>query len=289
MKAIGLLSGGLDSLLACKLIKDQGIKVIAVNFISPFCTCNREGCSAVLAAKQLDVDIKVISKGKEYLKIIRNPKHGYGKNMNPCIDCRIFMLKKVKKLMKELNAKFIFTGEVLGQRPMSQHMKAMKLIEKEAGLENKILRPLSAKLLKETEAEKKGWVDRNKLLSIQGRSRKEQIKLAKGLNYPCPAGGCLLTDKEFSKKLRVLFKHKKKVNFEDIELLKIGRHFWIGKNWVVVGRNEKENKKLENFKGTRLEPVDFPGPTVLLQGKNIKRAKELLLKYSKKKGKIKNV
>ncbi|MCP2604965.1 7-cyano-7-deazaguanine synthase, partial [Candidatus Aminicenantes bacterium AH-873-B07] len=159
MKALALLSGGLDSTLAVKLVLEQGIDVIAIKFTSPFCLCNQKGkCYAIEVAKKFDIPIKVINKGKEYLKIIKNPKYGYGSGMNPCIDCRIFMLRKAKKYAKELGAKFIFTGEVLNERPMSQHFKALKIIEKEAGLKGKIVRPLSAKLLPKTEAEKKGWI-----------------------------------------------------------------------------------------------------------------------------------
>src|SRR3989344_2056937 len=161
MKALALLSGGLDSTLAVKLIKNQGIEVMALNFTGPFCLCGgKKGCASIDMAKQLKVPLKIINKGEEYLKIVRNPKYGYGKNLNPCIDCRIFILKKAKKYAKEINAEFIFTGEVLDQRPMSQHRSAMDLIDKEAGLKGKVLRPLSAKLLPETEAEKKGFVDR---------------------------------------------------------------------------------------------------------------------------------
>jgi len=212
MKALALLSGGLDSTLAVKIIQDQGIEVIALNFTSPFCLCGgKQGCASISMAKQLGIKLKIINKGKEYLKIIKNPKYGYGKNMNPCIDCRIFILKKAKQYAKKIDAKFIFTGEVLGQRPKSQHMKALRIIDKETGLKNKILRPLSAKLLPETEAEKKGWVNRDELLAISGRSRKEQISLAKKFNmdFFCSGGGCLLTYKEFSSKLRDLFEHKK--------------------------------------------------------------------------------
>src|SRR4030043_385546 len=178
-KALSLLSGGLDSILATRLILNQGIDVEAINFTNMFCSCKEESkCEAAEAAKQLGVPLKVVSVGNDYLRIVRKPKHGYGRNMNPCVDCKIFMLKKAKKYAKELGASFVFTGEVLDERPMSQHYPAMKLIEEEAGLKGKILRPLSARLLPETEIEKKGLVDRAKLLKIRGRSRKPQIKLS---------------------------------------------------------------------------------------------------------------
>lgn len=280
MKALGLLSGGLDSTLAVKLILDQGIDVIAVNFTSPFCLCGRGGCGAVEVAKKFKIPIKVIRKDKDYLKVVRNPKHGYGKNMNPCIDCRIFMLKKAKKYAKKIGASFIFSGEVLDERPMSQHRKALDIIEKEAGLNGKILRPLSAKLLPKTEAEKKGLVDREKLLDIRGRSRKRQIKLAKNLkitDYPCPAGGCLLTYKEFADKVRDLFKHKRRVSMKDINLLKIGRHFRFGKNKIIVGRNKEENEQLLRMKEKDdyyFEVPDCGSPITILQGPKTKKAIE---------------
>jgi len=280
MKALALLSGGLDSTLALKLILDQGIEVVALNFTSPFCLCGRGGCGAIGVARQLKIPIKIISSGEDYLKVIRKPKHGYGKNMNPCIDCRIYMLKKAKKYAQEIGASFIFTGEVLDERPMSQHRKALNIIEAEAGLKGKIPRPLSAKLLPKTKAEEKGWVDREKLLDIRGRSRKRQLELAKSYNisdYPCPAGGCLLTYKEFASKVRDLFEHKKKIKMKDILLLKIGRHFRFKKNKIIVGRNENENKQLQDLKNGndyRFEVPDCGSPITLLQGPKTEEAIE---------------
>ena len=282
MKALALLSGGLDSTLAIKLVLDQGIDVIALNFTSPFYLCNQKGrCFAPEVAKKFKIPLKVINKGKEYLRMIRKPKYGYGSGMNPCIDCRIFILRKAKKYANKIGAKFIFTGEVLGQRPMSQHMRALRIIEKEAGLEGKILRPLSAKLLPLTEAERKGWVDRNRFMSIKGRSRKAQIRLAKklGINdYPWPAGGCLLTHKEFANKLRDLFKHKKRVRLKDVELLKVGRHFRLGNNKIIVGRNKEENEKLMRLKNKTDYVFEVPNtgsPTTILQGRKTGRAVRL--------------
>jgi tRNA U34 2-thiouridine synthase MnmA/TrmU len=293
VKALALLSGGLDSTLAVKLILDQGIDVEALNFTSPFCLCGRGGCGASKTAKQLGVPLKVVSVGEEYLKVVRKPKHGYGRNMNPCIDCRIFMLKKAKKYAKETGASFIFTGEVLDERPMSQHYSTLKTIEKEAGLKDEILRPLSAKLLPETLIEKKGLVNREKLLLIRGRSRKPQIELAKKFNitdYPCPAGGCLLTYREFADKLRDLFTYKKRVSVADVNLLKVGRHFRSGKNKIIVGRNETENKTLTTKKNPDDYLFEVPNcgsPTTLLQGPKTKRAIEkaaaLTAYYSDKK------
>jgi tRNA-specific 2-thiouridylase len=278
IKALALLSGGLDSTLAAKLILEQGIDVVAINFASPFCSYAKDELGVAEVAKQLNVPLKVVNVGDEYLKIVRKPKHGYGKNMNPCIDCRIFILKEAKKYAKEIGAAFIFTGEVLGERPMSQHFSALQLVEEESGLKGKILRPLSARLLPETVMEKKGLVDRGKLLCIRGRSRKPQIKLAEEFNirdYPSPAGGCLLTCREYASKLRDLFKHKKRCSMADVSLLKVGRHFRFGKNKIVVGRNEAENKILTAQKTQNdcyFEVPNIGSPITVLQGAKTKKA-----------------
>ncbi|MDR0372228.1 MAG: hypothetical protein LBI79_01500 [Nitrososphaerota archaeon] len=281
VKAVSLLSGGLDSILATEMIVKQGIEVIAFNVRTPFCLCKKDGCAAVDAAKQLNVPLKMIAAGSDYLRMLRNPKHGYGRNMNPCIDCRIFLFKQAKKYAREIGAGFLFTGEVLDERPMSQHFSALKLIEKEAGLEGKILRPLSARLLPETEAEKKGLVDRTKLLDIQGRSRKPQFKLAEEFNlkdFPCPSGGCLLTYEEYAKKIRDLFIYKKHISLADVSLLRVGRHFRFGKNKIIVGRDESENKILtarQTKNEFSFELPDIVGPVTLLQGPKIKKAVEI--------------
>lgn len=292
IKAVGLLSGGLDSTLAVKMMIDQGVDVIVLNFVTPFCTCTRKGCrhEATRVAELYEVPIKIISAGKEYINMIRNPKYGYGSNMNPCIDCRIFMFKKAKKYMEEIGANFIFTGEVLGQRPMSQYKKAMKRIEKESDLEKLVVRPLSAKLLEATIPEEKQWIDRERLLSIQGRRRLPQIELANGLgikDYPCPAGGCRLTDPGFAKRLRESFEHGED-KIKDIQLLKYGRHFRINNDAkVVVGRNEEENKILLSFfdkDDVLIEVMGVGSPIVLLKGSkskdDIKKAAVLCMKYS---------
>ncbi len=204
IKAVSLISGGLDSGLATRLMLELGVELVALNFRSPFCLCNkRGGCSfeAKNLSDRLGIGLKVVSVFDEFVEIVKNPPHGYGSNLNPCIDCRILMFKTAKKFMQEIGASFIVTGEVLGQRPMSQKSPTLRLIEKESGLEGLILRPLSAKLLPETIPEKNGWVNREKLLSISGRGRKEQISLVKEFemgDYPCPSGGCLLTDPCFS-------------------------------------------------------------------------------------------
>ena len=287
VKALALLSGGLDSILATEIIRRQGIEVVAFNVKTPFCIPKKDGTSeAVQAANQLNVPLKVVSVEKDYLRMLRNPKFGYGKNMNPCIDCKIFMIKKAKKYAKEIGADFIFTGEVLGERPKSQHYPALRLIEEKAGLKRKLLRPLSAKLLPETVTEKKGLVDRGKLLSIEGRSRKPQFRLAKeyGITrYPSPAGGCLLTCEEYSKKLRDLLANKKRVSTDDIVLLRVGRHFRLGKNKIIIGRNEAENKFLTARKAPSeyyFELPDIMGPTTILQGPKTKKALETAAKLT---------
>ena len=287
VKALGLLSGGLDSILAVELVGRQGIEVVAFNVKTPFCVPKKDGSSeAQQAADQLKVPLKIVYVDKDYLRMLRNPKYGYGKNMNPCIDCKIFMIKKAKKYAKEIGAGFIFTGEVLGERPKSQHYPALRIIEVDSGLKGKLLRPLSAKLLPETDAEKRGLVDREKLLSIQGRSRKPQFQLAKeyGITtYPSPAGGCLLTCEEYAKKLRDLLANKKRVSMNDVALLRVGRHFRLGKNKIIVGRNQAENKILTQLKALSdfyFELPDIVGPTSLLRGPKSKKAVEWAAKLT---------
>jgi len=245
-KAIALLSGGLDSILAIKIILEQNIEVEAINFITTFFKSN--SYSTVL---KLGIKLKVFDVSKEYLDIVKTPKYGYGSNMNPCIDCKIFMLKKAYQYLKETGAQFLITGEVLGERPMSQTKRALEIIEKESKLEGLILRPLSAKLLKPTIPEKTGLVDRNKLFDIKGRSRKVQIALASKFNikdYPNPSGGCLLTDPGFSRRMKDLIKHNQNFSLDEVELLKFGRHFRLSPfAKLIVGRDKTENDNLLKF------------------------------------------
>jgi len=288
-KALALFSGGLDSMLAVKIILEQGIEVEAVNFITPFCLCDR--CSLNEFTKHLEIKVHRIFLGQEFLDIVADPPHGYGSQMNPCIDCRILMFKKAKELAAKIGADFLVTGEVLNERPFSQRRKAILLIEKEAGLEGKILRPLSAKLLPETEAERMGLVDRSRLLAISGRRRLPQIELAKKLgikDYPNPSGGCLLTDPIFAKRLREHLEHEKRLTLEDATLLKIGRHFRIDRVKVIVGRNKEENGRLLAIAKSReipyLEAADYKGPVTLYLGekdqKLLEKAAAITARYS---------
>jgi tRNA-specific 2-thiouridylase len=294
IKAVGLLSGGLDSTIAAKLMLEQGIEVCAINFTSPFCTCTpkKAGCAAVITAvRQLgDIRLRRAALGDEYLETVQNPRHGRGSGLNPCIDCRIMKIRKAGEYMRQIGASFLFTGEVLGQRPMSQHRRAIELIDRESGLKGYILRPLSAAHFEPTIPEKEGWVDRSKLLSISGRSRKEQISLAteKGIeNYPCPAGGCLLTDKNFADRMRDYFAFTEMPSMKDIPLLKVGRHFRLGNgDKVIVARNKQECNTLKRIcpdTDHLMSPINFSGPVVVLQGMHLEAAVEKLLEYTKRK------
>jgi tRNA-specific 2-thiouridylase len=247
-KAIALLSGGLDSILAVKLMLDLGFEVIAFNMKTPFCTCDsNETCYSDLTAERFGVALRRVYVGEDYLEIVKNPKHGYGKNMNPCIDCRIFLFDKARELMETEGADFVFTGEVLGERPMSQRRDAMRLIERESGLKGRVLRPLSARLLEPTIAEEEGVVDRKRLLDIQGRSRKRQLDLAREYQidfFPCPAGGCLLTDPGFARRIKESFQHGED-SLRHMVLLKVGRHFRLPSGVKAIsGRDQKENETL---------------------------------------------
>ncbi|MBN1914011.1 MAG: tRNA 4-thiouridine(8) synthase ThiI [Candidatus Omnitrophica bacterium] len=266
MKAIALVSGGLDSLLAAKIIQGQEIEVIGMRFNIPFYIRKPSSFNTP--------DLEIIREdiGSEFLKIVLNPSHGFGSNINPCIDCKILMLTSARGLMPKLGAKFIITGEVLGQRPMSQHKRALDTIAREAGLEGLVLRPLSARLLSQTIPEKEGWVDRNRLFDINGRGRKTQIRLAAQLGikeYAQPAGGCLLTDPAFSARLKDLILNKE-LSGDKIELLKIGRHFRLSPQLkLIVGRNESENKELQVLAqkgGYLFAPLNIAGPAALVKG-----------------------
>ncbi len=303
MKAVALLSGGLDSILALKLILEQGIDMVALYLQLPFIegknksrsrssrSRNRNGSEdyASATAERLNIPLIRLVAGDEYMQILRNPKYGYGSGMNPCIDCHIYMLRKAKLVAETLGAYFIVTGDVLGERPMSQYRRALALEDEEAGVTGKVLRPLSAKLLPKTIPEREGWVDRRKLLAIAGKSRKPQIALAKryNLSYPGPSGGCLLTYREFAARVRDMLVHNEPLTKNAVKLLKLGRHFRFGHSKIIVGRNQAENEMLMQLR----EPGDYifevqgySGPVTLLRGvKNsdaVNFASRLTVRYS---------
>jgi tRNA-specific 2-thiouridylase len=226
----------------------QGIELEAVMFVTPFCQRGKGGVDLARLAKEIGVKLRTIDLLEECVEVVKNPKHGYGSNMNPCIDCKILMLRKAKAMMGEVDASFVVTGEVLGQRPMSQHKEALRIIAEDSGLDGLVLRPLSAKSLPPTRPEEEGWVKRELLLSIRGRSRREQIELATryGISgYAAPSGGCLLTDPSYARRLIELLGHCQDPSLNDIELLKIGRHFRISRSAkLVVGRNREENDEI---------------------------------------------
>jgi len=290
IRAVGLLSGGLDSALAARLLIEQGIEVIGVHLESP--TACRTEVREV--ARELGIRLEVRPKGEEYLRLLRHPRFGYGRNMNPCIDCRVFMFHLGRPYLEEYDARFLFTGEVLGQRPMSQTRASLDTIDRQSGLEGWIVRPLSARLLPETEPERRGWVDRRRLLAIFGRSRREQLALAEryGLrSYQSPGGGCLLTDPAFSHRLRDLFDHTEEheTSLADVELLRVGRHLRLSPELkIVLGRNADENRRLAGFESHGrwlVEPVDFSGPSALVCGAGgeeaLRQAIDLIVRYAR--------
>ncbi len=293
-KALALLSGGLDSTLAIRVIQKQGIEVIALNFVTVFCRCTSHGScklEAVKVSEKFGIPIKVINTTERFLDLVKKPKFGYGKNMNPCIDCRINIFRIAGEYMREIGADFIITGEVLGQRPMSQRKEAMKLIDKEANLTGLVLRPLCAKHMEPTIPEKLGLVDREQLLQIRGRSRKNQIQLADVFqikDYPCSAGGCLLTDPEFAHRMRDLV-NTSDADVNDVNLLKVGRHFRLDpQTKIVVGRNEEDNGRIESLSREGdflLTLIDMPGPLTLIRGEiteeKIQSAARLTARYGK--------
>ncbi len=256
-------------MLAASLIRVQDIDVLALFFETPFFTSNR----ARESAQSMDFPFKVVNITERHLEIVRHPKHGYGTNMNPCIDCHALMLRIAGEMLEKEGASFVVSGEVLGQRPMSQNRKSLSLVSSESGLGGLLLRPLSANHLPPTIPEEEEWVSRELLMDFQGRSRKPQMDLALRLKiekYPSPAGGCLLTDKAFSRRLKDLFFFKNDLELREIELLKLGRHFRIASNTkLIVGRNKKENEDIRALSGDNdliLTSDCGPGPVVLMLG-----------------------
>jgi tRNA-specific 2-thiouridylase len=300
IKAIGLFSGGLDSMLAIKLIKDQGIEVHALQFRLGFETLKIQRrmqhlepeVSEAEIEQQLGLHIQHLDVAAEFLRVVFDPQHGYGSTLNPCIDCKIFLLKKAKEYMETHGAHFVFTGEVLGQRPMSQHGETLRHIEKASGLGGYLLRPLSAQLFEPTIPEQQGWVDRARLLGISGRSRGVQVQLAEHyqFRYHQPAGGCLLTDPNFEIRLQDLMQHKppEQITGADIELLKLGRHFRLSDTLkVIVGRHEFDNKLLEHHTAGRWSATvrEYQGPLVLIDGdpseQQLEQIAQIAVRYTK--------
>jgi tRNA-specific 2-thiouridylase len=283
-KAIALLSGGLDSLLAIAVVTAQGIEVEALHFYTGFSVVERRrrlgqergayGDAIRRSGARLGAAVRIIDVSQEYLDVVLHPRYGYGAHVNPCLDCHLFMLRKSRQHMVQVGADLVITGEVLGQRPMSQYRSALQMLERESGLEGLLLRPLSAKLLSPTIPEREGWVDREKLYAFQGRSRKPQMRLAEevGLKeYPQPAGGCLLTDGNYARRFRDLVAHTdaETLSPEDMMLLAMGRHFRVSERAkCIVGREEAENEYLDQVQGDRgrMAARDHMGPVTLVEG-----------------------
>ena len=273
---IALLSGGLDSSIVVKLMLDQGLGVLALNFVSPFCTCSPKkdgGCRmAARVAQSMGVELRVMNKGLDYLRIVERPRFGYGRGLNPCIDCRIYILRKAALVMRETGAVCVVTGEVLGQRPMSQHRQALDIIERESGLTGRLLRPLSAHLLPPTIPEKEGLIHRDRMLNLNGRTRSPQLAIAKerGVEiFGCPSGGCLLTDPAIARRLKDVFDHCPGWDERDARLTTMGRHFRLHPRLkIILGHDATENARLEQMAGP-LPVIAFtkePGPTAVLRG-----------------------
>jgi len=267
VKALGLLSGGLDSTLAARVLQEQGIAVTGISFVTPFFNSKK----AEKAAGTLGIPIIIKNITEDHLEMLLKPKHGYGSAMNPCIDCHALMLKVAGKVMEEKGFDLIFTGEVLGERPMSQNRQSLHIVAKESGHADRVLRPLSAKLLPETKPEIEGKVIREKLMDLSGRQRKRQFEMAKNYgitDFPTPAGGCCLTEPGFSLRLKDLIRREGKPALADIELLKTGRHIALDeKHKLIVGRNEKDNMALEaatNENFILFAPLDVQGPHCLV-------------------------
>jgi tRNA-specific 2-thiouridylase len=304
-KAVALISGGLDSLLAAKVMLDQGIHVEGINFYTGFCVeghthairkkdkAKPKRNNALWSAEQLGIKLHIIDVIDEYKDVLINPKHGYGANMNPCLDCKIFMVSKAKQWMEENNFDFIITGEVVGQRPMSQRKGLLPVVVRESGADERLLRPLCAKNLAATLPEKEGWVNRDELHAFHGRNRKPQMALAKEygfVDYASPAGGCcFLTDKNYSAKLVDLWsaRNKKEYELDDIMLLKVGRHIRPEPHYkLIISREEGENKFLTGYKKqfSTIEIESHNGPLTLIDGQpsdsDLELASRIVARYS---------
>ncbi len=291
VKALGLCSGGLDSILSAMVLKAQDIDVTWICFETPFFSSS----SAKKAAEQTGIPLKTVDLTERYMEMMKNPKAGFGKNMNPCMDCHSLMFAVAGDIMEKEGFHFLFSGEVLGQRPKSQNKNSLRYVEKNSGFDGMIVRPLSAKLLPITNMETQGLIDREKLMGIQGRSRKVQMTLARDFGikeYPSPAGGCLLTDKVFSGRLRDLMYVQKNYQSRELHLLKQGRHFRLNEQIkVIVGRSKQDNEKIMKWFDKDIDHLikhaDMPGPDVIVTGKpsksNLKIAAQICASYTKTK------
>jgi len=304
-KAVALISGGLDSMLAARLVQEQGVHVEGINFYTGFCVeghthairrqdrAKPKRNNALWVAEKLGIKLHIVDVIEEYKDVVINPKHGYGANLNPCLDCKGFMVRKAREWMEENGFDFIITGEVIGQRPMSQRRDTMPVVARESGAGGLLLRPLSARLLPPTTPEEQGWVDREKLLDLSGRTRKPQMALAEhyGLHdYAQPAGGCcFLTNEQYSAKLADLWQTRGRRDYEldDIMLLKVGRHLRPRPHFkLIIGREEGENNYLEGYRHqyTRFSTLSHPGPVALLdgeaQGDDLELAARLVARFS---------
>jgi tRNA U34 2-thiouridine synthase MnmA/TrmU len=293
IRCVTLLSGGLDSMLAVRIMQEHGVEVEALNFKTIFTCCQDQSGHA---AHELGVRLTVVSQEDDYLDLVKYPVFGYGKGANPCVDCRIYMFQRAKRFMEQIGAQFIVSGEIVGQRPMSQKRRDLEVISFHSQLEDLLLRPLSAKLLPPTLPEREGWVDRERLYAIRGRSRKELIELAakyKLKSVPTPSSGCALTEQQFSLKVHDLINFDPGSQRWDFEMLKLGRHFRLNSTTkVIVGRREVENEQMEYMyrlpesrASAMLHPVNFTGPRTLVLGELTDEALEyavgLLMRFSK--------
>ena len=288
-RGLGLLSGGLDSILACLVLRRAGVEVQAVSFVTPFFNADK----ARRAAELYEIPLTVLEVGPDHLeRVVKNPRYGYGSNMNPCIDCHAYMFRMAGELADERGMDFLFSGEVLGQRPMSQNRQALGNVERLSGQAGRILRPLSARLLPPTPLEEKGLVDRSALLGLSGRGRKPQMALARELGvreYPPPAGGCLLTEPGFSRRLKDLLEHEPGAGVAQVELLKHGRHLRLSpRAKLVVGRNQADNRRLEAAAppgALELVCLGIPGPLGLYfgppDGQDLELAARVVAGYAK--------
>ncbi len=294
--ALALFSGGLDSILACRVIAGQGIQVDAIRFVTPFFgydLLRKEKAYVAETKEKFGINVTLQDISEKYLQMLMSPVHGYGKNFNPCLDCKILLATEIRKLLPQFNASFIISGEVLGQRPMSQRRDTMRIVERDSGCEGILLRPLCAKSMKPTIPELDGIVDREQLLDFSGRGRKDQMELAAWMGiteYPNPAGGCLLTDPNLGKRIQLYYEEHDDIVVDDLVLLCTGRQFRLPNGGMLaMGRNEKENetvRELAKPADRLLKMKDRPGPTGLLRygdhPEDIKAAAGLVVRYGKK-------